>query len=123
MPLWVDKVSSGNFPHFLFYGPSGAGKKTMVMALLREIYGPGVEKIKVESKPWKIEVGERTVEVEILTLSSNFHIELTPSEAGYRDRYVVQDVIKEMAKSKPLDVTGNKGVKGACVEGLDPPAL
>eukprot|EP00963_Diacronema_lutheri_P003352 scaffold281_cov318-Pavlova_lutheri.AAC.35 len=91
----------------------------MVMALLREIYGPGVEKIKVESKPWKIEVGERTVEVEILTLSSNFHIELTPSEAGYRDRYVVQDVIKEMAKSKPLDVTGNKGVKVIILNDVD----
>lgn len=113
------KVASGNFPHFLFYGPSGAGKKTMIMALLRQIYGPGVERIKVESKPWKIEVGERTIEVEILTLSSNFHIELTPSEAGYRDRYVVQDVIKEMAKSRPLDVTGNKGIKVIILNEVD----
>lgn len=31
---------------------------------------------------------------------------------GYQDRYVVQEVIKEMAKSRPLTSDGVKGFKG-----------
>lgn len=76
MSLWVDKyrpstlakldyhreqaerlekmVAKGNFPHLLIYGPPGAGKKTRVMALLRELYGPGVEKLRMEHQNFTV---------------------------------------------------------------------
>lgn len=71
MALWVDKhrpktldaldfhkdvserlkgmVKRGDFPHLLVYGPSGAGKKTRILALLREAFGSAVEKVSPHS--------------------------------------------------------------------------
>jgi len=107
-------VSDGDCPHVLFYGPSGAGKKTLVLALLKEIFGAGVERVKVEQKEWKIEVGERKVEVDLTMMSSNYHVELNPSDVGgTKDRYVVQEVIKDMARGRLIGVDGGKGYKGA----------
>lgn len=113
------------------------------MALLREIYGPAVEKLKVEAKTWKIDAGSRKVlqtshillqmhlgsltvpdecsrdnllrgfhvcaprtrfvqvEVDLTTLSSNFHVEMNPSDAGMKDRYVVQ--ARSAVPSKPAE--------------------
>lgn len=45
-------------------------------------------------------------------MSSANHVELSPSDAGFQDRYVVQEVIKEMAKNRPIDTKGKRGFKG-----------
>jgi hypothetical protein len=37
---------------------------------------------------------------------------MNPSDAGFQDRYVVQEVIKEMAKSRPIDAKGKRAFKG-----------
>ncbi|KIZ03184.1 Replication factor C subunit 3 [Monoraphidium neglectum] len=114
-------VATGDCPHTLFYGPPGAGKRTLVMALLREIYGPGAEKIRVETKPWVLELPSRKLELELTTVSSNYHVELSPGDVGgTNDRYVVQEVIKDLAKNRPLDVaTGHKGFKVLVLNEVD----
>jgi len=87
-----------NLPHLIFYGPQGAGKQTRVQAVLRDVFGNGVDRVKVEHKVYKL--NGKVVELD--TYSSSYHIGLNPSDAGFQDRLVVQEVIKEIAESHPV---------------------
>ncbi|XWS64906.1 hypothetical protein CRYUN_Cryun05aG0044300 [Craigia yunnanensis] len=112
-------VTEQDCPHLLFYGPSGSGKKTLIMALLRQIFGPSAEKVKVENRNWKIDAGSRTIDLELTMLSSTNHVELSPSDVGFQDRYIVQEIIKEMAKNRPIDTKGKKGYKVLVLNEVD----
>ncbi|KAF9591256.1 hypothetical protein IFM89_003207 [Coptis chinensis] len=104
-------VTEQDCPHLLFYGPSGSGKKTLIVAVLRQMFGASAEKVKIENKTWKVDAGSRTLDLELTTLSSTHHVEMNPSDAGFQDRYVVQEIIKEMARNRPIDAKGKKGYK------------
>lgn len=104
--------STDDFPHILLYGPAGSGKRTLVHAMVREVFGPESDKVRVENRPWQIELPSRKLEIELTTVTSNYHVELSPADvSGSQDRYVVQEVIKDMARSKPLDVCGRHRFK------------
>lgn len=92
-------VNPSSMPHLLFYGPSGSGKKTRITALLRSIYGPGVERLRLDRRTFTTPT-KKTIDINMI--SSNYHIEMSPGDAGRNDRFVVQDIIKEMAQNKSL---------------------
>mmetsp|Transcript_10606 Transcript_10606/g.10680 ORF Transcript_10606/g.10680 Transcript_10606/m.10680 type:complete len:357 (+) Transcript_10606:60-1130(+) len=92
-------AKSDELPHLLFYGPSGSGKKTRVLALLKDIYGSSVERVKLEHRSFKTNTNKV---IEITTMGSNYHIECNPSDAGNNDRFVIQEVIKEIASHGTL---------------------
>ncbi len=68
--------------------------------------------------PSPLQLPNRKLEVELTMLSSNYHVEMSPGDVGNNDRYVVQAIIKEMAKSRPLDSTGG-GKRGRGQGGRD----
>ena len=109
------QIESGDFPHMMFYGPSGAGKKTRVLATLRELYGAGVSRVRVENRSFKV----KTKTVEVTTVGSNYHIEMSPSDAGINDRHVVQEVIKEIAQMHTLDNKHQKGFRVVVLNEVD----
>ena len=110
------------------YGPSGAGKKTRIMCLLRELYGSGAEKLRIEHMNFTVRISLYALiaclfnssshaqtpskkKLEISTVSSNYHVEINPSDAGVHDRVVIQELLKNMAQSQTLD-TSHKSFKG-----------
>lgn len=103
-------AATGNPPHMLFVGPSGAGKSTRVHALLRELYGPGVDAIKVETKSVAPNPNSPSTTVDIQVVVSNYHLALTPSDVGNKDRAVVMQLIKEVAAHPPLGAQSFKVV-------------
>lgn len=102
------QAASGDFPHLLIYGPAGAGKKTRIIATLRALYGPGVEKIKIDARVFQTTSNRK---LEFNVVSSNYHLEITPSDVGNYDRVVVQDLLKEVAQTQQVDLAARQRFK------------
>lgn len=92
-------AASQDIPHLLFYGPSGSGRKTRAMSLLHQVYGPSVYSLHLEHK--SIPVSDSKV-VDMPLLTSPHHLDINPSDAGYYDRVIVMQMIKEIAQTAPL---------------------
>uniref|UniRef100_H3ANN4 Replication factor C subunit 3 n=2 Tax=Latimeria chalumnae TaxID=7897 RepID=H3ANN4_LATCH len=138
MSLWVDKyrptslgkldyhkeqanqlrhlVQGGDFPHLLVYGPSGAGKKTRIMCVLRELYGAGVEKLRIEHQTITTPSKKK---IEISTIASNYHLEVNPSDAGNSDRVVIQELLKTVAQSQQLETSTQRDFKVVLLTEVD----
>lgn len=95
--------SSADIPHLLFYGPSGSGKRTRAGCVLRQLFGSTVDKKRVVHRVFK--VGDTAKQIEVTTVASSHHVEVNPSESGLNDRLVVQELIKDMASSAPMDIS------------------
>ncbi|ODQ81703.1 hypothetical protein BABINDRAFT_58302 [Babjeviella inositovora NRRL Y-12698] len=138
MSLWVDKyrpksleatdyhpeiadrlkalASSSDFPHLLVYGPPGAGKKTRILATLQQLYGPAVEKMKIDVRQFQTASNRK---LEFNVVSSSYHLEITPSDMGNNDRVVIQDLLKEVAQTEQVDFSGKHRFKVVIINEAD----
>ena len=87
----------GDIPHLLFHGPRGSGKMTLVKHLLKNLYGPGANRMTAEKRVVETSSSKQTIEIDVRV--SNYHIEMEPSDAGANDKFVVQQMIKELANN------------------------
>ncbi|PWN18692.1 putative RFC5-DNA replication factor C, 40 kd subunit [Microstroma glucosiphilum] len=109
-------ADSEDLPHLLFYGPSGAGKKTRIHALIKELFGPGAHKLKIDQRVF-LNPSKRKIDVNII--SSTYHQEITPSDAAGYDRLVIQDVLKEIAQTQQVDVSAKHRFKVVVINEAD----
>ncbi|KAL2265718.1 hypothetical protein VTJ83DRAFT_6818 [Remersonia thermophila] len=109
-------AQSGDFPHLLVYGPSGAGKKTRIVATLKELFGPGVEKIKIDARVFQTSSNRK---LEFNIVASIYHLEITPSDVGNYDRVVVQDLLKEVAQTQQVDQSARQRFKVVVINEAD----
>ena len=104
--IFYKNITNLTFSYGLFqvHGPPGAGKKTRIMALLREMYGNGVDRLRIEHQTYETPSKKK---IDIATIASNYHIEVNPSDVGIYDRIVIQELIKTTASAQQITTTTN----------------
>ena len=98
---------NSEFPHLIFYGPDGAGKKTRVHCFLSKVYGEGIYKMNTINKELKL----KSKNISYMVTSSNYHLEFCPSDVGNNDKFIISHVIKETSSFTQLDAETQKNFK------------
>ena len=83
---------------------------------MRELYGPGVEKIKIDSRIFQTTTNRK---LEFNIVSSVYHLEITPSDVGNFDRVVIQDLLKEVAQTQQVDQSARQRFKVVVINEAD----
>nr|GMD34869.1 replication factor C subunit 3-like [Ipomoea batatas] len=85
--------------HFIFEGPPGVGKRTMIFALLREVFGPDKVQDREECQVLSLK-GESVPSIQVNVKVSMRHIEINLSETKGYEQHVIVELIR--GKSKKL---------------------
>ena len=105
--LLTSLSENSEFPHLIFYGPDGAGKKTRVHCFLSKVYGEGIYKMNTVNKELKL----KSKSISYMVTSSNYHLEFCPSDVGNNDKFIISHVIKETSSFTQLDTESQKNFK------------
>lgn len=93
-----------NFMHLIIYGSIGSGKEYLINNLLEKIYGKsGIELKQVEYTV----TGYSNTKTKIMIKQSKYHIIIEPNTNGF-DKYLIQDIIQDYAKSELLNILKNR---------------
>ena len=93
-----------SMPNLLIHGPPGCGKHTLIKLLLTDIFDSTINDTFTETYYIK-GYGNTVVDVDII--QSKYHIIIEPNNTGF-DKYLIQEIVKEYAKKKIINVSYNK---------------
>ena len=93
-----------SMPNLLIHGPPGCGKHTLIKLLLKDIFDESIDDTFME-KYYIKGYGNTVVDVDIE--QSKYHLIIEPNNTGF-DKYLIQEIVKEYAKKKIINVSYNK---------------
>ncbi|KAK6804213.1 hypothetical protein RDI58_001997 [Solanum bulbocastanum] len=91
--------TDGSIRHFIFAGLPGVGKRTMIFALLRKIYGHDKVQARDKCKVFHLK-GESVPSIKVNVKESNKHVEINLSETKGYEKHVLVQLIKERKHSR-----------------------
>ncbi|KAG9454461.1 hypothetical protein H6P81_007365 [Aristolochia fimbriata] len=95
-------VAQAKCSHLIFEGPPGVGKRTMIWALLKEIYGAESLRTKEVWKEFQLK-GEAMANIKVRMKVSALHVEINLSELRGYERQVIVDLVKQNADNSTDD--------------------
>jgi len=92
-------ASYDDIPHIIISGPRGGVKKTLVKFFLEALYDEGINNVTKTKYPVSGSSKKNIIEI----MQSNYHIVIEPTNTNH-DKYILQEIIKQYAIHKTLDV-------------------
>ncbi|MED6164283.1 hypothetical protein PIB30_088181, partial [Stylosanthes scabra] len=77
--------------HFIFEGPPNVGKRSMIRAMLREVFGPHRLQVTEECKDFNLK-GEMVDKLQVKIKKSLHHVEINVSETKGYEKHVIVDL-------------------------------
>ncbi|KAJ4825842.1 hypothetical protein Tsubulata_023352, partial [Turnera subulata] len=93
--------------HFIFEGPAGVGKRTMIWAMLQEAFGPDRVQTREECKAFDLK-GEPIGSINVRVKVSSQHVEVNLSDMKGYEKQVIVDLIKETHNERSNNVFQSK---------------
>lgn len=95
------KLQHIGLQNYIIYGSAGSGKLTRVYCQLSKIFGESVNNTKLQTY-------SLTKSVDVSYKTSNYHIEINPSNYGTNDKNIICDFIGELAQMANVMTNGLK---------------
>ena len=94
-------AKNDTIPHIMIKGEQGVGKKSIVNYYIKEKFG--LDKIKTNLKTIGIKCSNK--EIDFNFMYSNYHYLIEPSKYGVYDKQIIQFLLNDILKYKPINKT------------------
>ncbi|GJM91552.1 hypothetical protein PR202_ga07933 [Eleusine coracana subsp. coracana] len=85
--------------HLIFQGPPATGKRSMVLALIRDAFGPDRVKIEEQTKRFELK-GEVRKHIDVRVKISGHHVEVNLGDLHGYEKYVITTLLNESMPSQ-----------------------